>query len=62
MAISLKVSKNLNIKTLEELVSSLRSHEIKLKEDEPHKRGKYVALKSKGKSEKTRALQAEQEE
>lgn len=37
---------------LEELISSLRSHKIELEEDEPQKKVKYVALKSKGKPAK----------
>lgn len=62
MVTALKVSKNLNSTTLKELLSSLRSHQIDLKEDGPQNKGKSVALKSKGKSEKTIVLQAEQEE
>ena len=58
---TLKMSKDLNNTILKELISSLRSHEIKLKEDEPHKKVKFVALKSKGKFEKARDLQAEEE-
>ena len=41
---------------LEELISSLRTHEIELEEDEPQKKVKFMALKSKGKPEKARAL------
>lgn len=59
---TLKVSKNLNSLTLEELVSFLRSYEIDIEEDEPQNKWKSVALKSKSKYEKTRALQAEEEE
>src|ERR1044072_925742 len=44
---------------LEELISSLRSHEIELKEDEPQRRNKSVALKSY--SKKAKAIQAEEE-
>lgn len=56
---TLKLEKYLNNISLEELVSSLRSHEIELKEDEPWKQGKSVVLKSK--PEKTRAYQVEEE-
>jgi hypothetical protein len=59
MVTALKLAKDLSNISLEELVSSLRSHEIELEEDEHQKRGKYVAIKSK--SEKTRACQAEEE-
>ena len=59
MVTSLKLAKDLNIISLEELVSSLIFYEIELEEDEPQKRGKYVALKSK--PENTRAYQAEEE-
>lgn len=62
MVTTLKVSKYLNKTTLEELISSLRSHEIELEEDEPLKKIKYVAIKSKGKFEKAKDLQAEKEE
>lgn len=46
-----KLSKDLNKITLEELISSLRIHEIELEEDDPQKKGKSVALKSNKKSE-----------
>lgn len=62
MVTAVKMSKNLNSKNMEELVSSLRIHEIELEEDEPWKRGNSVALKFKGKSKKDRSLQAEEEE
>lgn len=56
MVKALKMLKNLNNTTLEELISSLRSHGIKLEDHEPHKKVKYVALKSKGKPEKAKSL------
>ena len=59
MVTALKLEKDLNSITLEELVSSLRSHEIELEKDEPQKWGKFVALKSK--PEMTRAYQVEEE-
>lgn len=62
MVTALNVSKNLNITTLVELLSSLRSHEIEMEEDEPQRKGKIVALKSKGKTKKAKAFQAEEEE
>lgn len=46
MVTAFKMAKDLNNISLEELVSSLRSHEFELDEDEPQKRGKFVALKS----------------
>ena len=49
---ALKLAKDLNNISLEELVSSLRSHKIELEEDKPQKRDKFIALKSK--PEKTR--------
>lgn len=61
MVLTLKVSKDLNSTTLEELVSSLRSREIELEEDKPYKKGNHVALKSKGKPEKAKAFQVEEE-
>lgn len=59
MVTALKLEKDLNSISLEEIVSYLRSHEIELEEDEPQKRGKFVTIKSK--PEKTRAYQAEEE-
>src|ERR1044072_959892 len=46
MVTALKMAKDLNKISLEELISSLRSHEIELQEDEPQRKVKSVALKS----------------
>src|ERR1044072_1635108 len=59
MVSALKLAKDLNQISLEELISSLRSHEIELLEDEPRRRVKSVALKSN--LRKAKALQAEEE-
>src|ERR1044072_8673265 len=59
MVTALKVAKDLNSISLEELISSLRSHEIELQEDEPRRKVKSVALKSS--SRKAKALQAKEE-
>lgn len=59
MVTVLKLSKNMNNTSLEELVSSLRGHEIELEEDEHKRKRKFVSLKSLGKYENTKALQAE---
>src|ERR1044072_7399572 len=59
MVTALKVAKDLNFVSLEELISSLRSHEIELQADEPQRKVRYVALKSNFKKDK--ALQAEEE-
>lgn len=61
MVTALKVSKDLNT-TLEELISSLKSHEIDLEEDEPKKKIKPMDLEFKGKFEKAKALQTKEEE
>src|ERR1044072_9920470 len=58
MVTALKMEKDLNKISLEELISSLRSHEIELQEDEPRRKAKSVALKSN--SRKAKALQAEE--
>lgn len=50
----------MNNTSLEELASSLRSHEIELERNKSQKQGKYVALKSVRKSEKSKDLQAEE--
>lgn len=62
MVTTLKVPKDHNSTTLEELVSSLRSHEIKLEEDEPQRKWKFVVMNSKGKPEKTKTFQVEEED
>src|ERR1044072_9482246 len=59
MVTALKVAKDLNSVSLEELISSLRSHEIELQVDEPQRKVRTVALKSNFKKDK--ALQAEEE-
>ena len=46
MVTALKLAKDLNKISLEELVSSLRSHEMELEEDDPQKQGNPLALKS----------------
>lgn len=58
----IKLFKDLNNTTLEELVSSLRSHEIELEEDGPQRKVKFVALRSMGKFENSKAFQAEKED
>ena len=60
MVTALKLAKDLNKISLEELVSSLRSHEIELEEDEPQKQGKPLALKSNRKYD-SKVLQAVEE-
>lgn len=62
MVTTLKLSKDLNNTSFEELVSSLRSHEIELEEDEPKRKSKYVALKSSRRSEKTKSFQSKTDE
>ena len=59
MVTDLKLTKDLKNASLKELVSSLRSHEIELDQDEPQKKVKSVALKST--SGKTKAYQAKEE-
>jgi len=44
MVTALKLAKDLNKVTLEELISSLRSHEIELNEDEPQKKNKSLTF------------------
>lgn len=62
MVTALKLSMDLNNTTLKEIVSSLRGHEIKLEKDKPQRKVKFVALKSMGKYENTKAFQSEEEE
>ena len=60
MVTTLKLAKDLNKISLEELVSSLRSHEIELEGDKPQKKGKPLALKSNKKLD-SKVLQAMEE-
>ena len=46
MVTTLKLSKDLDKISLEELISSMKSHEIEREEDEPQKQGKSLTLKS----------------
>lgn len=61
MVTTLKVSKDLNNMNLEELINSLRSHEIYLEEDNPQKKVKFVPLKSNDEPKKAKALQTKEE-
>lgn len=65
MVSALKLSKDLNNISLEELLSSLRSCEIEIEEDEPQNKSKSVALKSRSyrrKPERNKAFQAKEED
>jgi len=54
--------KDLNTLSVEDLISSLKCHEIGLNEHEPIKKPKSIALKSRGKSTKAlKALESEEE-
>jgi hypothetical protein len=58
---TIQEAKDLNKLSLENLISSLKSHEIELGGDEPVKKSKSIALTSKGKSAKV-VQSAESEE
>src|ERR1044072_3102571 len=62
MVTSLKMEKDLNKISLEELISSLRSHELELQEDEPQRKIKSVALKSNARKSKVRQAEKESED
>jgi len=49
-------AKDLNTLSVEDLVSSLKVHELSLNEHESAKKSKSIALPSKGKSSKTRKV------
>jgi hypothetical protein len=53
-------ARDLNTPSLKDLISSLKCHEIGLNEEEPMKKSKSIALKSKGKSSK--ALKSDESE
>lgn len=57
---TIEEARDLNTLSLEDFISSLKCHEIRLNEEEPVKKSKFIALKSKGKSSK--ALKADESE
>src|SRR3954468_20606679 len=61
MVTAFKIAKNLNEVSLKELIVALRSHEIELDANKPHKKGKSIALKSNVKK-CTNAFQAREED
>jgi len=59
---AIEEGKDLNTLSVEDLVSSLKVHEISLNEHEPAKKRKSIALPSKGKSSKAlRVIKSEEE-
>ena len=59
---AIEEGKDLNTLSIEDLISSLKCHEIDLNEHEPIKKPKSIALKSRGKSTKAlKALESEEE-
>jgi len=59
---AIEEAKDLNTLSVEDLISSLKCHEIGLNEHEPVKKPKSIALKSRGKSTKAlKALESEEE-
>ena len=59
---AIEEAKDLNTLSVEDLISSLKCHEIGLNEQEPIKKHKAIAVKSRGKSSKARkALESEEE-
>jgi len=59
---SIEEAKDLNTRSVEDLISSLKCHEIGLNEHEPIKKPKSIALKSREKSTKAlKALESEEE-
>jgi hypothetical protein len=59
-ATTIEEARDLNTLSLEDHISSLKCHEIGLTEEEPVKKSKSIALKSKGKYSK--ALKADESE
>jgi len=59
---AIEEAKDLNTLSVEDLISSLKSHEIGLNEKEPIKKPKFIALNLRGKSSKAlKALESAQE-
>jgi len=60
---AIEEAKDLNILSVEDLVSSLKVHELSLNEHESAKKCKSIALPSKGKSSKAlKVIESEEEE
>jgi len=60
---AIEEAKDLNALSVEDLVSSLKVHELSLNEHEPAKKSKSIALPSKGKSSKAlKVIESEEEE
>jgi len=60
--IAIDKAKDLNTLIVEDLVSSLKDHEISLYEHEPAKKSKSISLPSKGKSSKALKVVESEEE
>ena len=59
---AIEEAKDLNTLSVEDIISSLKCHEIGLNEHEPIKKPKSIALKSRGESSKAlKALESEEE-
>jgi len=59
---AIEEAKDLNTLSIEDLVSSLKVHEISLNEHEPAKKNKSIVLPSKGKSSKAlKVIESEKE-
>jgi len=59
---AIEEAKDLNTLRVEDLVSTLKVHEISLNEHEPSKKSKSIALPSKGKSSKAlKVIESEEE-
>jgi predicted solute-binding protein len=59
---AIEEAKDLNTLSVEDIVSSLKVHEISLNEHEPAKKSKSIALPSKGKSSKALKVVESEEE
>ena len=59
---TIEEAKDLKTLSVEDLISSLKCHEIGLNEQEPIRKHKFIALKSRGKSSKAlKALESKEE-
>ena len=60
---AIEKAKDLNTLSVEDLVSSLKVHELSLNEHEPTKKSKSIALPSKGKTSKAlKVVESEEED
>lgn len=62
MVTAITQAKDSNVLALEDLIGTLRAHEVLLQEDKPNKKGKMIALKASENNLDESSSQVEEEE